>query len=515
MEKRQSGGRPSDKPQKSNNQRSGSAANQKQNRPPNRPSQSMNSQKRPPNKPSQSVNSQKRPPNKPVQSANTQKAKNPNNSPQPNTNRSAQQKKTVHKPSSQAVRKPTPSQQNSQKTNTQYQKPKPQRPQQKKPVQQHTIPQADVDRQAQEILNKPKKSSRQQDYSKPLAPAKEPISPYKRKMKRVLFYMITIVILFAVCCVLSLTVFFKIDNIEVEGKTRYNTDDIIASCMINKGDNLILCSTGGGEDKIKNDFPYIEEVNIEKKLFNTIIINVTEAKPTSVIESKGQYVVLGKTGKIIEIDKEKKYSVPTVLGAELENVKLSSTVKYKDKNVKKYVDDILAAVSETGIKNIETVDISNLSKIALIRKNGFKIIIGTPENVGYKLKTAKAIMDGNVKDSDSTGVLDVSLASADGGKSYLKDGAAAESSVQSSKTENSKTESSQSENSKTEESSQESTSDESSEEASNEQSDESSDESSGETSTEQSDEPSDESSGETSTEQSDEPSDESSEETAE
>lgn len=486
VEKRQSGGRPSDKPQKSNNQRSGSAAGQRQNRPP------------------QSVNTQKRQPNRPVQSSNTQKSKNSGTDSSLNKNRSSQQKKTVHKPTSQPTHKSTPSQRNLQQNSTQYQKPKQQRPPQKKPVQQRTIPQADVDRQAEEILNKPKKSTRQQNYSKPLAPAKEPISPYKRKMKRVLFYFITIVILFAVCCVLSLTVFFKIDNIEVQGKTRYDKNDIIASCLINKGDNLILCSTGGGEDKIKNDFPYIEEVNIEKKLFNTIIINVTEAKPTSVIESKGQYVVLSKTGKIIEIDKEKKYSVPTVLGAELENVKLSSTVKYKDKNVKKYVDDILAAVGKTGIKNIETVDISNLSKITLIRKNGFKIIIGTPENVEYKLKTAKAIMDGNVKDSDSTGILDVSLASADGGKSYLKDGATAESSVQSSKPESSSAESSKPENSKTEESSSDESSKEISEETSEETSSEQSDETSEETSSEQPDESSEEAPSEPSSESSEE-----------
>ena len=490
MEKRQSGGRPSDKPQKSNNQRSNSAAGQR------------------PNRPSQSANNQKRPPNRPVQSANAKKPPNPNGNTTPNKNRSSQQQKTIHKPTS--------SQQNLQKNNTRPQKPKQQRPPQKKSVQQRVIPQADVDRQAAEILNKPKKSSRQQEYSKPLTPAKEPISPYKRKMKRVLFYMVTIVILFAVCCVLSLTVFFKIDNIEVQGKTRYDKNDIIASCLINKGDNLILCSTGGGEDKIKKDFPYIEEVDIQKKLFNTIIINVTEAKPTSVIESKGQFVVLSKTGKIIEIDKEKKYSVPTVLGAELKSVKLSSTVEYKDKNVKGYVDDILDAVKETGIKNIETVDISNLSKITLIRKNGFKIIIGTPENVAYKLKTAKAIMDDNVKDTDSTSVLDVSLASADGGKSYLKNNTATESSVQSSKSENSKSEnskseSSQPENSKTEESSQESSSEESSEETSEETSSEQSDEQSNE----QSDEQSDEQSNEFSEESQEESSDQSSEETAE
>ncbi len=305
----------------------------------------------------------------------------------------------------------------------------------RKPAQkptQRTISQVNIDEQTEEILNKPHKkiASKNREYSKPLAPAKEPISPYKRKFKRALFYIVTLVILIGICAVLSLTVFFKIDNIEVEGKTRYNSEDIIASSFINKGDNLILCNTSEGEKQIEKDFPYIEEVNIQKKLFNKIIINVTEAKPASIIESNGQYVVLSKSGKIIEIDKEKKYNIPTILGAKLEDIKLSSDIKFKDKNVSKHIEEIISAVNSNSIKNIEMIDISNLSKVTLISKSGFKIIIGTPENVEYKLKTAKAIMSKKIENTDK-GTLDVSLASADGGKSYFSPDKS-ESSVQSS-----------------------------------------------------------------------------------
>lgn len=286
----------------------------------------------------------------------------------------------------------------------------------------NNIPQADVDKMATEMLNKPRKNNNstkaKKDYTKPLVPAKAPISPYKRRLKRILFYTATLVILIAICAVLSLTVFFQIDNIEVEGETRYNTEDIIASSCINKGDNLILCNTSTGEEQIEKDFPYIESVDIQKKLFNNIIIYVTEAKPASIIESDGQYVVMSESGKILEVNDEKKYDVPTILGAQLKSVKLSSNVKFKDENINKYVEEIMQAVNDNNIKNIETIDISNLTKIALIKDNGFKIIIGTPENIDYKLKTAKAIMDKSVSDTD-VGTLDVSLASADGGKSYL------------------------------------------------------------------------------------------------
>ena len=282
------------------------------------------------------------------------------------------------------------------------------------------VSQADIDVEASDFLNRSKKKNTvQKEYVKPLTPAKEPISPYRRKLKRILFYSVTLVVVSLICFLLSVTVFFKIDEIKVDGKTRYNIDDIISSCEINKGDNLILCNTSNGEKSIAKKFPYIEDVSIEKQLFNKIIIKVTEAVPTFIIESGGDYIVLSKSGKIIEINDKKMYNVPTVLGAKLKNVELSSTVKFSDDNIKNYIDEINKSVTENKIKNIETIDISNLSKITLIRKNGFKIIIGNPENIDYKIRTAKIIISQNVSDKD-VGTLDVSLASADGGKSYLK-----------------------------------------------------------------------------------------------
>lgn len=281
------------------------------------------------------------------------------------------------------------------------------------------VSEADIEVETSRILDRNRRKSTPKEYIKLPAPAKEPMSEYRRKLKTILFYIVTLVVLLSICFVLSLTVFFKIDDILVEGETRYQADDIIASCMIEKGDNLLLCNTSAGEKNIVDQFPYIEKVKMDKKLFNKIIINVTEAVPTSIIESGGQYIVLSKSGKIIEINDTKKYKVPTVLGAHLKNVKLSSTVKYSDKNVQNYITDIINATEKYEIKNIETIDISNLTEIVLIRKNGFKIIIGNPENIDYKIKTAKMIMTQNVT-KDNLGTLNVSLAVSDGGKSYLK-----------------------------------------------------------------------------------------------
>ena len=256
--------------------------------------------------------------------------------------------------------------------------------------------------------------------AKTAEPPKKPPSPYVRKLKKVMLAILTIIVILGIFSVLAFTVFFKIDEVTVEGKTRYADEEIIKASQINTGDNLLLFNTGKAADNIMNTFPYIETVDVEKKLFNSINIKVTQAKPAKIVENEGKYVVLSKKGKIIEINDKKKYDVPAIYGAKLKNVKLSSKVNFKDENLKKYLDKVLNALDENDmIKEVSTVDISDTSGIKIIKKNGFRIIIGNFENVDYKIKTAAYIIKNNVK-ANAMGTLDVSLASAESGKSYLR-----------------------------------------------------------------------------------------------
>lgn len=355
--------------------------------------------------------------------------------------------------------------------------------------------QREFDRGAENILKKERRTKEpdqysdrySDDHSGTVPPAKAPSSPRVRKIKRVLFYIVTILVLVVICALVSLTVFFKIDSIQVEGKIRYESDEIISASMIKQGDNFILCKTSPGEREIYEKFPYIEEVDIYKKLFNKIIIRVKEATPTSIIESGGKYILLSESGKIIDISTDRQSNVPIILGARLEKPKLSSSVRYQDENIKEYIDEMIACAEKYDIGTLETIDISNLSKIVLKISRGLSIVIGAPENIDYKLKTASKIMDQNISENDK-GILDVSLAATEGGKSYFNsqspDTPKQESSKQESVSEpeessgeqTSEEESSTDESSDDENSDEESSTDESSdEESTDESSDEDSD----------------------------------------
>ena len=277
-----------------------------------------------------------------------------------------------------------------------------------------------------------------------IPPAKEPESAKKKKIKRIIFYTAALTVTVIVSALLSLTVFFKIDEIYVEGTKRYPEKDIIAASMIEKNENLILCNTSPGEKNIIEKFPYVEDVYIQKQLFNKIAIKITEAKPFLMIKNGEKYFVLSQKGKIIEINEENKYDVPMIVGAKLKKTKLCAYSEYENENTKKYLEEVMSLVKKYEIKDVSTVDVTSMTNIFLVKKNGFKLIIGSPENLDYKFKSAVSIMNEHISETD-TGVLDVSMVDAEGAKSYFKskDTSKAESSkpVEESKQESSKEES--------------------------------------------------------------------------
>ncbi len=271
---------------------------------------------------------------------------------------------------------------------------------------------------AEDVLRKKRPRESALHYSTPLPPAKAPISPYKRRLKRILFYGVTLLAIISIGVLLSLTVFFKIESISVEGETRYDSAKIIEASMIQEGENFFLCNTSTGEQKIWKDFPYIESVRIEKKLFNRIVISVQEAVPSYVIESSGSYVLLSESGKIIDISNKKQADVPIIMGAKLAEPALSASVKYQDDNVEGYLEEILTAAQEYKIGELKVIDITSLAGISVETKEGFHIILGSPESISYKMMTAHKIMKKDVPEGD-TGTLDVSLSAVEGGKSYF------------------------------------------------------------------------------------------------
>lgn len=254
---------------------------------------------------------------------------------------------------------------------------------------------------------------KKEKIQKPLKPAK-PFSAKNRRRKIFALYSTMVLVILVIAAFLCLTVFFKIDSISVDGDTRYSNNEIINASGIAIGTNLLLCDTDSGIDVIKNKFPYIENVSIRKNPFNSVTIFVEEAKPTTAVETNGKFYILSANGKIIEILDSNKYNVPLIKGAELEKTELSAIIEYKLESMNDIINQITETLKNNEINNVSTIDVTNPSNIKLSYDKRLTVIIGMPENIDYKIKTAKILINDKLE-KDSKGTVDVSMC-AEGGK---------------------------------------------------------------------------------------------------
>lgn len=109
------------------------------------------------------------------------------------------------------------------------------------------------------------------------------------------------VLLAAVAIVAALTLFFKVEQIEVSGNSRYRAEEIVAASGVKPGDNLILFDKYTTSQRIYTQLPYITAVRIYRQFPATLHVEVTEAPVAAVIRSGGTLWLLGGSGSELKI----------------------------------------------------------------------------------------------------------------------------------------------------------------------------------------------------------------------
>ncbi|MEG2295322.1 MAG: FtsQ-type POTRA domain-containing protein, partial [Oscillospiraceae bacterium] len=125
----------------------------------------------------------------------------------------------------------------------------------------------------------------------------------KRKSGRyTLHYILLLVLMSCIALILSFTVFFSVEWIEVSEIQQYTKEDIILKSEIKQGDNLLRLNKSYHEQKIQERFPYIEKATIKKIYPIGLKIDITIAQPYASVKTKDSYILISESGKIIETD---------------------------------------------------------------------------------------------------------------------------------------------------------------------------------------------------------------------
>ena len=210
----------------------------------------------------------------------------------------------------------------------------------------------------------------------------------RRKSSSATFYVPFAVVFVAFLTVLGVSVFLRIVEIEVIGASLYNGEDLIKASGIVIGDNLLFLDINAAQQGIYRTMPYINDVIIEYRLPDKVIISVSETTALAVIDDLGSAVVIDSSGKVLERLDAKPAGLIETRGYTPGSAIVGSDLKAipGDETRLRYMLDILAAIEIEGIQDdVTVIDVTNIAYISFVYLGRFTVIVGTPENVGLRL----------------------------------------------------------------------------------------------------------------------------------
>ena len=209
----------------------------------------------------------------------------------------------------------------------------------------------------------------------------------------------------------ALTLFFRVDTVAVTGQQRYTEQQVREAAGVAAGDNLYLLNKNTVASNIVEALPYIEHIRINRKLPDTLLIEVEECgRPLAVLQDGYAWLVSPK-GKIVEqLAPGEAAGYATISGCTL----LAPSVGTKIVLATEYASqqesllDLLAAREDAEmLDNVDGIRLDAPAFIAMDYAGRFAVEMLYGDDYAYKLKALNAALDSGKIQDNMTGTFDM------------------------------------------------------------------------------------------------------------
>ena len=276
-----------------------------------------------------------------------------------------------------------------------------------------------------QTARKKKKSSQNRQPT----PAVIYTQPQAFNRNRLLIQLLTVVAV-VIALVLGLSVFFKVETIQVSGAEVYSEWTIREASGLQEGDNLLTFSHARSAALIKANLPYVDTVRFGIKLPDTVNIIVKEDEVVYAIKDQnGQWWLMNSDGRIVEMGDNSKASNHTqVLGVVLDNPVVDERAVAMEAVSTETVPEgeTVPVVTTTGaqrltaamqiLKALEqndivgeaaSVDVTRIEDIILWYGSRYQVNLGDSTRLDYKIACMNDVI---LQMSDyQSGILDISF----------------------------------------------------------------------------------------------------------
>ena len=235
----------------------------------------------------------------------------------------------------------------------------------------------------------------------------------KRTAPKYIMRRVTAILLFIAVVtgiVLSLTIFFKIEDIEIKGLLEiYTKQEVAAASGLKKGDNILRFSVYNTRNRICRELPYISEVVIKRVLPSTVVISVKEEDTALVLVSKEGSLIVTKDLKILSTAGAYPGKSMMIYGIEPTNRKPGEKVTSDNSDALDALRQLISHLAELDLLSDTTaVNTADRLNISLVMKSKVLVRFGTAGDIERKCLMLAEMMNNQLEESD-TGILDLSV----------------------------------------------------------------------------------------------------------
>ena len=197
-----------------------------------------------------------------------------------------------------------------------------------------------------------------------------------RKRRGGIAYTILAVLLIAASVVAACTVFFRVEEVTVEGNERYSQEQILSVASVEMGANMILTPGEQIAQRIYRALPYVDHVEVQKRFPTTLKMVITESQPVAVITGAASAWIVDAKGKLLEPEQGAQAQTTPENQAQLDGLTAMTT-----------------ALASCGLmEGMTSIDVSSKTEIVMVYDGRLTVKVLNNVDFDRKLKALKQVI---------------------------------------------------------------------------------------------------------------------------
>jgi len=206
--------------------------------------------------------------------------------------------------------------------------------------------------------------------------------------------------------------FFSVKKAVLVGNNKIKSEDIenILKDTISgnrfgvfSASNIMLLNDGKIKNKIMEELPLIDKIEIKRMLPNTLKLNISERDPFAVWETGGKKYLVDSKGKVCyEIKDNTNMDLPIIYDKQNKSVEIKGEATFPQQiNI---IRNILESLKDKTNLEVESVSLPNSLgfEVDVKTKDGFIIYFNTERSVDSQIRDLKSVLDKQVADQKSS-----------------------------------------------------------------------------------------------------------------